>query len=202
MRFDETTMREGGTKDNCKLTIVNLQFAIVLVAAFLAGCQSIHNGKPVPKDLAGSDPNAQVNFWHQLTDEPIASNDDAFHALLLYADNKDDSADYASRVAALKKRGMLPEKFDEPAEAPVTRGTLAVALMRLLHEKGGVTTRILGPSPRYAVRELMFLDVYPPSTPNQGLSGNELVGIIGKVEDYQRGNPAEYPAAVLPSEMK
>src|SRR4051812_7773991 len=59
---------------------------------FLNGCAAPHNGKPVPKELAGSDPNAQVNFWHELTDEPIASNDDAFHALLLFVDGKDDAS--------------------------------------------------------------------------------------------------------------
>ena len=48
----------------------------------------------------------------------------------------------------------------------------------------------------------MFLNVYPPSTPNQSFSGNEFVGIIGRVEDYQRGNPADVPAAVLPGEVK
>jgi hypothetical protein len=48
----------------------------------------------------------------------------------------------------------------------------------------------------------MFLNVYPPSTPNQSFSGNEFVGIIGRVEDYQRGNPENVTAEVLPGEMK
>jgi len=39
----------------------------------------------------------------------------------------------------------------------------------LRDEKGGITTRVVGPWPRYAVRELMFLNVYPPSTPNRWL---------------------------------
>ena len=168
----------------------------------LSGCAAPRTGKPLAKELAGNDPDSQINFWHALTDEPIASNDQAFHALLLFLDNKDDSADYAGRVATLKHRAMLPKKFNEPAELSATRGTLAVAMMRILNERGGVTTRVFGPSPRYAVREMMFLNVLPPSTPNQALSGNELVGIIGRLEDYQRGNPADVPAAVLPGEMK
>jgi hypothetical protein len=65
-----------------------------------------------------------------------------------------------------------------------------------------VTTTLLGPIPRYAVRELMFLSVYPPSTPNQSFSGNEFVGIIGRVEDYQRGNPENVAATVMPEQMK
>ena len=172
---------------------------IVLVTC--TGCQPSRPGRPLAAELAGSDEDAQVEFWHALTDEPVATNDHAFHGLLLYLDGKDDAADYAGRVANLKARKMLPKHFDEPATAAVRRGILAVAIMRLLGERGGVTTTLFGPSPRYAVRELMFLNVYPPSTPNQSFSGNEFVGIIGRIDDYQRGNPADVPAVVLPGEM-
>jgi hypothetical protein len=66
--------------------------------------------------------------------------------------------------------------------------------MRILNQRGGLTTSLFGPTPRYATRELMFLNVYPPSTPNQVFSGTEFVGIIGRVEDYQRGNPEQVVA--------
>lgn len=175
---------------------------MLLLTALIGGCQSPRAGKPLAKDLSGSEPDAQINFWHALTDEPIASNDQAFHGLLLYADGKDDNADYAGRVTILKSRKMLPGSFDAPPEAAVRRGMLAVAIMRVLGQRGGVTAAILPQSARYAVRELMFLNVYPPSTPNQSFSGNEFVGIIGRIEDFQRGNPADVPAAVLPGEMR
>ena len=60
--------------------------------------------------------------------------------------------------------------------------------------------RLTGATPRYAVRELEFMTLFPPSAPNQALSGNEFVGIIGRIEDYQRGDPANKPAAELPGE--
>jgi hypothetical protein len=173
-----------------------------LLGLLICGCAAPRAGKPVARELSGSDPDAQLAFWHELPDEPLASNDQAFHAILLYADSQDDSADYAARVAAMKKRSMLPKNFNEPAESAVSRGTLAVAILQILHERGGATLHIFGPTPRYATRELMFLNVYPSCTPNQALSGNELVGIIGRVEDYQRGNPADYPASVLPGEVQ
>lgn len=175
---------------------------MVLLLALAAGCHTPRAGKPLDPKLAGSNPGAQIDFWHTMTSEPVASNDQAFHGLLLYADGKDDSPDYAARLHTLKTRGMLPYGFNESAEQGVRRGTVAVAVMKLLDQKGGVTLHVLGPNPRYAVRELMFLSVYPPSTPNQSFTGNEFVGIIGRVEDYQQGNPADVPAAVLPGEMK
>jgi len=173
-----------------------------MILVMMCGCQTPRAGKPLDAELTRNTDDAQVNFWHELTDEPITTNDHAFHGLLLYVDGKDDSADYAARVQTLKSRKMLPKHFNEPATAGVRRGTVAVAIMRLLGEHGGVMTTLLGPTPRYAVRELMFLNVYPPSTPNQSFSGNEFVGIIGRVEDYQRGNPEDVSATVLPGERQ
>ena len=81
---------------------------------------------------------------------------------------------------------MLPGGFDAPADAPVRRGTLAVALARALGIQGGLTMRVFGIQPRYAVRELQYAGVYPPSSPQQTFSGAEFLGIIGRAEDYQR----------------
>jgi hypothetical protein len=164
------------------------------------GCHSSQVGKTVAPELAGSDIDAQLNFWHEMADEPVTSNDQAFHGLLLYLDNKDDSADYNARVTALKSRGVLPKSFNAPAEAAVTRGDLAVALVNILQIKGGLTMFLTGPTPRYASRELQFMSLYPPGGTYQTFTGNEYLGIIGRMEDYQRGNPNSKPAKDLPSE--
>lgn len=168
--------------------------ALLLMTLMLAGCQTARVANPLTTELAGNDPQQQLDFWHTLATRPVTSNDEAFHGLLLFVDGKDNSPDYAGRVATLKQRKMLPAKFDEPPEAGVRRGVLAVAIMRILNQRGGLTTSLFGPTPRYATRELMFLNVYPPSTPNQVFSGTEFVGIIGRVEDYQRGNPEQVVA--------
>jgi hypothetical protein len=173
----------------------------MLLVMLTYGCQSVHKpGKPLAAELAGSDPDAQVNFWHSLVDQPVTTNDEAFHGLLLYVDGKDDAADYAARVNTLKARKMLPAGWNEEPTDAARRGVIAVALMRVMKERGGITTTLLGPTPRYATRELMFMNVYPSSTPNQTFSGNEFVGIIGAVEDFQRGNPEDVSAQVLPGE--
>ncbi|MEO6437101.1 MAG: hypothetical protein ABIP55_15265 [Tepidisphaeraceae bacterium] len=176
----------------------------LLVGVMPMGCQAPRAGRALPSELAGSDPDRQLDYWQAMADQPIASNDEAFHGLLLYVDGADESADYPARVAALRARRMIPASFDEPAESAITRGVLGVAIMKLLDQKGGVTMQVLGrvsgPCPRYATRELVFLNVYPPSTPNQVLTGGEFVGIIGRVEDFQRGNAAGVPA-VVPAEL-
>src|SRR4051812_8980043 len=65
---------------------------------FLAGCQSAHVGQPLAAALAKDSAENRLEFWHRLSDAPVTSNDDAFHALLLYFDGKDDAGDYAGRV--------------------------------------------------------------------------------------------------------
>jgi len=181
------------------MSIARTSLASLLIITL--GCASVRTGRVMDPKVAGSDPDAQLEFWHSLTNQPITTNDEALHGLLLYLDQKDDAADYAARLAALKSRKVLPQSFNAPADAAVMRGDLAVAICNALRIKGGLAMHLIGPTPRYATRELMFLGLYPPSTPNQTFSGNEYVGIIGRVEDWQRGNPANVPAAVLPNEM-
>src|SRR4051812_2029438 len=129
----------------------------LLLSLLLAGCHQAHVQQLLPKDVMASDADAQIEFWHRLTEEPVCSNDAAFHGLLLYLDNQDNTTDYASRVALLKSRGLLQSGFNQPADAGIQRGTLAVALCRALQIKGGVTMRVLGASDRYALRELQFM---------------------------------------------
>jgi hypothetical protein len=38
----------------------------------------------------------------------------------------------------------------------------------------------------------------PPGSPQQTFSGNEFVGVIGRMEDYQRGDTANLPAVDMP----
>jgi len=165
------------------------------------GCHTAKVAQPLTGKLAGNDPDSQLEFWHTLATRPVTSNDEAFHGLLLYTSGEDPAKDYPGRVAVLKQRKMLPGNFDRPADEAVQRGPLAQAICKALDIKGGLMLRMTG-AQRYAVRELQFLELYPPSGPNQTYSGSEFLGIIGRMEDYQRGNPADVPATVMPGQMQ
>jgi hypothetical protein len=173
---------------------------LFVLAVMLAGCSSPRVAEPLTQTLGKDDPDTQLEFWHRLGERPMTSNDDAFHGLLLYLDGKDANQDYAGRVAELKRRKIIPAGFDRPADEALQRGTLAMAILKVTNVRGGVMATALGPTPRYATRELVYVGLYPPSSPNQTFSGSEYVGIIGRLEDYQRGNPADKPAASLPGE--
>src|SRR5438034_11791404 len=96
-------------------------FVTILFVSALAGCQSATVKQPLVARLNGNDPDRQLEFWHTLAAEPLASNDDAFHGLLLYFDGKDDAADYAARVNTLRAKGMLPPSFNRPAAEAINR---------------------------------------------------------------------------------
>ena len=152
----------------------------------LAGCGAAKVANPLTAELAGNDPDSQLAFWHTLAERPVTSNDEAFHGLLLFVDDEDPTQDYAERVETLRSRQMLPTGFDRPADEAILRGTLAVAITRILDLKGGLMMHLVGPSPRYATRELLHERIYPPSSRNQTFSGAEFLGVIGRIEDYQR----------------
>jgi hypothetical protein len=175
---------------------------LLILAVMLAvgGCAAPRVKEPMVESLKKDDPDTQMEFWHNLSDRPMTSNDDAFHGLLLYMDGKDPQSDYPARVRELKSRNILPGWWDHPGDEALRRGTLAMAIVKVTHLHGGVMLTVLGPTPRYATRELVYLGVYPPSSPNQSFTGSEYVGIIGRLEDYQRGDPANKPAASLPGD--
>lgn len=147
---------------------------------------------PLPTTMYSNDPDEQMEFWHTLPTRSIVDNDEAFHALLIFFDGNDPNDNYSDRVAQLHHRKMLPGDFHAPADEAVTRGVLAVALCHQLHIKGGITMHLIGPEQRYATRELQYMNLYPPSSPQQTFSGAEFIGIISHVEDYQRAQSGEW----------
>ena len=181
MRFD-VTRRYG---------VLRLVFAVTIAAAAaLGGCRSAQVAEPLTETLSGNDPESRLAFWHTLADRNVTSNDEAFHALLLLADGADETEDYADRVALLQSRRMLPQGFDRRADEAVRRGTLAVAIARILDIKGGLTMRLAGSTPRYATRELQYMLLFPAGSPHQTMAGSELLSVIGRAEDYRRQTAA------------
>ncbi|MAE65666.1 MAG: hypothetical protein CMJ18_15465 [Phycisphaeraceae bacterium] len=150
--------------------------------------------EPMAPELLAADEEAQFEFWHTLAMRPITSNNEAFHGLILFIAEQDEADDYEGRVAWLRERDMLPRGFDRPADEAVQRGTVAVVLARYLKLRGGVAMHLLGPTPRYATRELEYMHLIPPSSPNQTLSGTQFAGILGRIEDYSRvAHPVDAP---------
>jgi hypothetical protein len=161
------------------------------------GCQASHVSDSLVASTGGSDLDSQFEFWHRLPDRPVTCNDEAFHGLLLCLDHGDSAADYGARVQALESRGLLAEHFTQPADAPLRRGDLAVAVAGILHIRGGAMMHLMPRSPRYALLELEDRGLFPPSGENESLTGAEFLGIIGRMKDYQSGEENPLPASAF-----
>ena len=171
---------------------------LLSIGAAMIGCQSAQLAGPLADDLAGSDAQSQMEFWHTLAMRSTVSNDEALHGLLLYLDGEDPSQDYTQRVDNLKARGLLMQGFDRPGNEAVSRGTLATAIVGTLKIEGGLMLRVFGPTPRYAVRELQYAGIYPRSSTNQTFSGSQYVAVMGRVDDYARSQLSDWPEEPLP----
>ena len=163
-----------------------LRMTGVAMLCLLLGCQSAHVAEPLTHSITGDDADAQLEFWHQLETRPVTCNDEAFHGLILYLDQSDPSPDYVTRVNTLKSREILPKSFNQPGDEAISRGTLAVAISSALKIKGGMMLHLRPfDNGRYATRELVYMDLYPPSTPNQTFSGANFLASSGGSEDYR-----------------
>jgi hypothetical protein len=49
--------------------------------------------------------------------------------------------------------------------------------------------RLAGPAPRYAVRELNYREWLPNMSPDQAISGMQLISLLSSVEDERKGGP-------------
>jgi hypothetical protein len=168
--------------------------AVVTLA--MTGCTAGRVNNPLTHEFGSNKIDAQFEFWHQLATRPLTSNDEALHGLLLYALDADPANTYEERVAEMTARGWLPRGFKREATEAVRRGDVAVAAVRILGIKGGLMLRLTGgKSPRYALLELEDLGILPTSSENQSFSGSEFFGVVGRMEDYRRGNDIALPAA-------
>jgi len=193
------TNQQRVTRNN-PISHLRISVFICGLSLLLAGCARPVVTEPLTGKLGGNDLDQQLEFWHQLADQPVCSNDEAFHGLLLFLDGESKADTYDARRTELQSRGLLSQKFSEPPRTAVSRGTMAVAIAKSLKIGGGAMYSLMPGCDRYAVRELVYLNVYPASSPNQTFSGSEFLGIIGRMEDWQRGNPADKPASQLPGE--
>jgi hypothetical protein len=161
-----------------------LALSLTTVAALLGGCQHSHVAPPLATNYPPADVSAEMEFWHTLADARLTSNDEALHGLIILANKSDESKTYDDRIKWMIEHGYLPSGWNAPADDAVERGTVARILTGIMKIEGGLSMHILGSHPRYSTRELVYMNLMPPSTPQQGIAGIDFVGMIAKAESY------------------
>ena len=168
--------------------ILALGTAVLLALAAAGGCERSR----VEDSAVARFPRStqELDFIDALMKQVVVTNGDALHGLISFADGADLATTYEGRVEVAKRKGWLPKDWSRPAEESAQVGWIAVAGCRILDIKGGLTMRLTGPTPRYATKELVFMDVLPLRTENQSLSGKEFVDLLNRLERFQKNGRA------------
>jgi hypothetical protein len=158
------------------------------VLASLAGCERSR----VEDSAVEKFPRAQqeIDFLDALQSQIVVTNDDALHGLIALSDGTDLNKGYEARVELARRRKWIDAGWNRPADESAQVGWMAVAGCRIVGVQGGATMRLLGPTPRYATKELVFMDVLPLRTENQALSGREFVDFLNRLGRLKRQGKA------------
>jgi hypothetical protein len=117
-----------------------------------------------------------LGFFDELEGKPLASQDDAIHAMLLLGTGTSGGT-YEQRVGMAKALGYVDKGYNQPARQAVTIGEVASMATRILEGKTPATQDD-------AMARLVHREIAPGSArANQGLTGAQLVSMAGGVRD-------------------
>lgn len=170
---------------NTHKTIPGLLVGAALIGGWGGGCARTYVPATIETNYPVGDTDKELEFWHSLPSRSAVCNDEGLHGLILLADGDDNTGSYAKRVELAKERGWVGKGFSEAGNLAMQRGTLAQSVAVICKIKGGVLMQLLGPTPRYATRELVYMRMMgDPSTENLSITGLEYMGVISKAQDY------------------
>jgi hypothetical protein len=162
--------------------------ATAALAVLATGCTRTQVAEPAVARFPRSED--ELQFLDALDKQVVVTNDDAMHAFIIFTDGKDLSTDYAGRVQVAKAKEWVGRDWSKPANESAEIGWMAVAGCRAIGVKGGMTMRVLGPTPRYCTKELVFMGILPLRTENQSLTGQEFVDFLNRLGRAQKfGKP-------------
>ncbi|MBL0920647.1 MAG: hypothetical protein IBJ10_00805 [Phycisphaerales bacterium] len=166
---------------------------VALAALAAAGCgnRMIHEKSLVDDPAIRAD---QGEFIDALRTTYTVTNHDALHGLFLLADSEDLFDSYEDRVATAKERGWLDARWSHPANESARIGDIARAVCVITNIRGGLTMGMIGPAPRYATRELIYLEMIPERGDQQSIRGLEYLELMLLAND--RLDAGRRPASV------
>ncbi len=168
---------------------------VVLCALLAAACARTTLQSTVADTHGGTKPTEEMDFWDGLAVERAVSNRDAIHALLLSfgAQAKGANSDWATELKAAQQRGWVAEGADPNPNETARVGMIARAICMEAKVKGGATMHLLGPSERYAVKELNYMDWLPDMSSGQSLSGAQMLAVLSRAEERLKGTESTGP---------
>lgn len=131
-------------------------------------------------------PEQELDHAESLESTSVVTNNDMLHGFIVFVSGEDPWTTYAQRVVDARGRGWVPETWREPANESAAVGRMASIASHIVDIRGGLSFMLLGPTPRYALRELIYQDILPPRTENQSLSGLEFTDFLNRLSRMSR----------------
>ncbi|MFQ5422883.1 MAG: hypothetical protein ACE5F9_02770 [Phycisphaerae bacterium] len=126
-------------------------------------------------------------FQAYLSEAPLVTVDEAFRAMLILADGEDDSQSFDQRRQKLETREITRPAWRLKAENVIDAGSVAYMVCRICKVRGGVNYNLFGSlglgDRRYAMRELLYLDMLDDAVDYQYMTGPALVALMGKADE-------------------
>jgi hypothetical protein len=158
--------------------------AAFLALLLVAACARSTLQSSIADTHGGTKPTEEMDFWDGVAVAPAVSNRDVIHALLLSYGKQAQgaSSDWATELKAARQRDWVSADDLHPSETARV-GLVARVVCIEAGIKGGATMRLLGPTERYAVKELNYMGWLNDMTTGQTLSGAQLIAILSKAEE-------------------
>ena len=149
-------------------------------------------------------PTSDAAFFAELGYKDVATASDVARAMMiLVSEGKETGADFEAARAYLRTRSVLPDGWLDKArpDEPVEKANLARLVCRTLDIKGGLWMHLVGPAPRLALRECVYLELMIRGAENAHVVGGELVGVIDQCDRWRTRQAIEKmrPAAAKAS---
>jgi hypothetical protein len=150
---------------------------------------------PVPAAPA-AEVSTDAQFFAELGYKDVALASDVARALVIFtSEGAESGADFEAARAYLRTKGVLPDGWLDKAkpEDPIDKGHLATLICRTLGIKGGLMMRLLGPVPRYALAECVYLELMARGADYCHVAGGELVGVIDRADRFRLAQAGKKP---------
>jgi len=157
---------------------------VLALAASLGGCGA--QGGITGGEAPGVASENSAEYLDRMSSQETVTENDALSGMLMLLDGQDQAKTFAQRVESLQKRQILAPAWSHDANRATTRGRLAYMISQATRIEGGIILRVCGPSQRYCLRELQYVEMMGPGTARGDITGMELVAVITRADVYIR----------------
>jgi hypothetical protein len=141
--------------------------------------------------LSGGRATADAAFIRDMMEKKEATLADGCRAVYYFSGGDENEQDIDKIVAYLLKMKYIKKSYPNKLDRRFRRGQFAYMLCRVLDIKGGLTMRIIGTTERYALRELIYMDMMPRVNQAKYVSGIEILGVLSRAERYRSEKQAK-----------